>query len=100
MEAAQTDAALALSVLAGDAHAPGVTWNRYVRLVRQIAGRWLGSGPEVEDVTQEVFFRLFNRFATLRNPAALPGFVAGFAIRVARSEHRRRRAARRGVPGP
>ncbi len=93
MEAFETDAALARSLLAGDAGAPSATWNRYVRLVRQIAGRWLGYGPEIEDVTQEVFLRLFNRFETLRNPGSLRAFVAGFAIRIARSEHRRRQAA-------
>ena len=63
-------------------------------MVYGIASRALGRDSEAEDVTQEVFYRLFARVGTLRNPQALRSFVVSFAIRIVKWELRRRRARR------
>jgi RNA polymerase sigma-70 factor (ECF subfamily) len=87
-----TDAALARSLLGGEADACRVTWDRYAPLVRGIVRRAFGQVPEVDDLTQEVFFRLFRRVETLRQPESLRSFVAGFAFRVVHSARRKRHA--------
>ena len=42
----------------------------------QTLRRLLGPGPDREDLLQEVFFRFFKRIGTLREPAAVRGFLA------------------------
>jgi RNA polymerase sigma-70 factor (ECF subfamily) len=60
-------------------------------MVREVVRRSFGRSAEVEDLTQEVFFRLFRRVATLRKPESLRSFVLSFAFRTVKSERRRRR---------
>jgi RNA polymerase sigma-70 factor, ECF subfamily len=86
------DAELARALIAGEAWAPAVTWNRFAPAVFRMASRALGNEDEAEDVTQEVFFRLFARAKTLRNPESLHSFVTSFAIRILKWELRRKRA--------
>jgi RNA polymerase sigma-70 factor (ECF subfamily) len=88
------DINLALALLSGDSRAPIKAWARFTPMVRGIVIRGLGPSAELEDLTQEIFYRLFARIGTLRKPEALRQFVASFAIRVVRWEHRRRRARR------
>jgi RNA polymerase sigma-70 factor (ECF subfamily) len=57
--------------------------------------RALGPGEEVEDLTQEVFIRVFGKVANLREPAALAEFVVSVATRVLKWELRRRWVRRR-----
>jgi RNA polymerase sigma-70 factor (ECF subfamily) len=52
--------------------------------------RALGPRPEVEDLTQEVFMRIFSRIGVLREPGALREFVFGVGVNVLRRELRRR----------
>jgi len=85
---------LAHALLAGLPQAPELAWDRYAPLVHGIVSRALGPDPEVEDVTQEIFFRLFARIGTLRKPEALRSFVISFAVRIVKWELRRRRARR------
>ncbi|MES1172427.1 MAG: sigma-70 family RNA polymerase sigma factor [Bacteroidota bacterium] len=89
-----TDAELARALIAGDAWATAATWNRFAPMVYGIASRALGRDNEAEDVTQEVFYRLFSRVGTLKNPEAFRSFVVSFAIRIVKWELRRRRARR------
>jgi RNA polymerase sigma factor (sigma-70 family) len=88
------DVALARALIAGESWAPAATWNRYAALVYNMATRALGNEYEAEDVTQEVFYRLFARSGTLRKPEALRSFVVSFAIRILKWELRKKRAGR------
>jgi RNA polymerase sigma-70 factor, ECF subfamily len=88
------DTALAHALLAGETEAAQLAWDRYAPLVHGIVSRALGPDAEVEDVTQEIFYRLFSRIGTLRKPEALRSFVISFAVRIVKWELRRRRARR------
>ena len=48
------------------------------------------SSEEVEDLTQEIFLRIFTRPRAIREPGALREFVMSVAVRVLRWELRRR----------
>ena len=67
----------------------------------------MGSRSEADDVVQEVFFRVFRKAKTLRNPSCLRSFILGFTTRTLKTEWRRRRARGRfpllqdeGAPDP
>ena len=93
-EASATDLELARALIDGTSHAAEAAWERYAPLVHRIVSRAIGPDAEVEDVTQEIFYRLFSRIRTLRKPEALRSFVISFAIRIVKWELRRRRARR------
>jgi RNA polymerase sigma-70 factor (ECF subfamily) len=56
--------------------------------------RALGSSGESEDLTQEVFWRVFAAIRTLREPTALRSFIYSSAIRMLRWHLRSRRIRR------
>ena len=87
-----SDGDLARGLIAGDAWAIAETWHRFAPMVRMTAERSLGSGAEAEDLTQEVFHRVFRKAKTLRDPDSLRSFIFSFAVRALKSELRRRRA--------
>ena len=89
-----SDMELARALIDGVPNAPELAWERYSPLVHRIVSRAIGPDAEVEDVTQEIFYRLFSRIGTLRKPEALRSFVISFAIRIVKWELRRRRARR------
>ena len=89
-----TDAELAHALKAGEEWAAAATWNRFAPVVYGIACRAIGSQNDAEDVTQEVFFHLFARVGTLRDPSSFRSFVVSFALRIVKWELRRRRARR------
>jgi len=60
-------------------------------MVLMLAERTLGSKSEAEDLAQDVFYGVFRKAKTLRDPAKLRSFVYSFAVRTLRSELRRRR---------
>ena len=93
-EASATDLELARALIDGTSNAAEAAWERYAPLVHRIVSRAIGPDAEVEDVTQEIFYRLFSRIGTLRKPEALRSFVISFAIRIVKWELRRRRARR------
>ena len=88
------DMELARALMEGSNQAAELAWERYSPLVHRIVSRAIGPDAEVEDVTQEIFYRLFSRIGTLRKPEALRSFVISFAIRIVKWELRRRRARR------
>src|SRR5206468_12991911 len=88
------DTLLVQALKDGQQEAPAVAWNRYAPMVFGICSRALGSEIEAEDLTQDVFSRLFARIGTLRKPSAFRSFVTSFAIRTVKRELRRRRARR------
>ena len=69
-------------------------WNRFSPGAAQTLRRLLGPGADREDLLQEVFLRFFKRIGTLREPAAVRGFLFGICVRVVQGEiasrHRRR----------
>src|SRR3984885_1730711 len=107
-EAARIDALVAdagddPSVIALVAHAvqgDPVAWNeiveRYAPLVWSICGRFQLSGRDREDVAQNVWLLLVEQLAKLREPAALPGWLATTTrrecLRVAAAASRSERA--------
>jgi RNA polymerase sigma-70 factor, ECF subfamily len=86
-----TDGDLALGLLAGETWAIAETWHRFAPMVLMMAERALGSHSEAEDLSQEVFYRVFRKAKTLREPERLRSFVYSFAIRALKSELRYRR---------
>jgi RNA polymerase sigma-70 factor (ECF subfamily) len=86
-----SDAELARALLAGNSWAIAQTWSRFGPSVIMFAKRALGSESEAEDIAQEVFCRVFAKSKTLREPERLRSFIFSFAIRVLRTELRRKR---------
>jgi len=91
----ESDRHLVIQLLAGTPDAPGQAWTTYSPTVRRILERTLGPGPDQQDLSQEVFARLFARMHELRDHGALRAFVVNIALGVAQNEGRRRRRARR-----
>ncbi|HVY29540.1 MAG TPA: sigma-70 family RNA polymerase sigma factor [Polyangiaceae bacterium] len=89
--ASASDADLARALLAQEPAAFRVAWQRFMPLVRGMAGRAFGRGAETEEVVQEIFFCFFRRVSTLRDPVALRAFVMAVASRTLSHERRRRR---------
>ena len=90
-----TDAELVRFLREDDARAPTMLWERYSRTVRRMLARALGPRPEVEDLVQEVFLRVFARVHSLRDPSALRPFILSIAGNVLKWEIRRRWVGRR-----
>jgi RNA polymerase sigma-70 factor (ECF subfamily) len=87
---AWSDEALVSAFVTGEPEAAEQIWQKYAPSVDRALTRFLGPGREIEDLTQEVFLRLFAKLPTLEDPRALRSFVYSIAIRVARWEGRRR----------
>lgn len=90
-----TDPELVRALRAGDSDAPGALWERYSPAVRRLLARTLGPSIEIEDLTQEIFLRVFVRLPTLRDPSALRPFTLSVAGNVLKWELRRRWISRR-----
>jgi RNA polymerase sigma-70 factor, ECF subfamily len=67
---------------------------RFQAHARRLLIRTLGPGPDVDDLLQEVFFRVFQRLHKIEPPDALPGYVTTVTLLVAREALRKRRRAR------
>jgi len=85
------DGPLVCAARTGDRRACRAIWEKYASLVQRMVRRFFGPGPDHLDVCQEAFLRVFKRLDELREPAALPGFIIGVTLGVARNEARRRR---------
>lgn len=86
-----SDRDLAAGLVAGEEWAVSETWRRFAPMVLMTAERILGSRPEAEDVTQEVFCLVFQRVRTLRQFESFRSFVYSFAVRRLREELRGRK---------
>jgi RNA polymerase sigma-70 factor, ECF subfamily len=89
------DADLVHALRAGDPDAPAALWARYSPSVGRVLAKALGPTLEIEDLTQEVFLRVFGRLPSLRDPSALRAFVLAVAMNVLKWELRRRWIGRR-----
>jgi RNA polymerase sigma-70 factor, ECF subfamily len=88
------DAALVRGLAASEDWAARTAWNRYSPMVYGLLDRALGSAGESEDLTQEVFWRVFAAVHTLRDPNALRSFIYSAAIRMLRWHLRGKRIRR------
>src|SRR5690349_18834636 len=87
-----SDGELGRALIAGKDWAIAETWRRFAPGVIMLARRALGSQSEAEDIAQEVFQRVYAKAGTLRAPERVRSFVFSFAIRVLKTDLRRRKA--------
>jgi RNA polymerase sigma-70 factor (ECF subfamily) len=90
-EAESSEATLIQKLCAGDPWAERELVDRYCGHVERILMRILGGHPDLDDLTQEVFVRAFERFDELHDPPALPRWLGAIAVFVAREAIRRKR---------
>ena len=92
--ATRSDAELAEALQRGERAAELEAWNRFAPGTAQTLRRLLGPGADREDLMQEVYLRFFRNIRSLREPAAVRGFLAGICVHVVRQEIARRRRGR------
>jgi RNA polymerase sigma-70 factor (ECF subfamily) len=80
---------------ADDPRAPAELWSRCAPAVGRLLAKALGPCLEIEDLTQEIFLRVFVRLPSLRDPSALRAFVLSVAMNVLKWELRRRWVGRK-----
>lgn len=95
LRAADDSDAFVRAVIAGERWAERELFDRYLPMVHSTLRRCLGPIPDIDDLMQEVFLRVFDRVKTLRDSSALRSFVYSITVRVARSDIRRLRVRRR-----
>jgi RNA polymerase sigma-70 factor, ECF subfamily len=88
------DARLAQALRLGSQEAAALAWKRFQPLVYRTLRRMLGPSDDIADLTQDVFFRFFNKVLGLRSLDSLRSFVIGIAFRRGREEIRRRQVRR------
>src|SRR5450755_2025538 len=86
-----TDRQLVAALLAREPRGAVETWRKYAPRVFGVVERTLGLAPDAEDLTQDIFLRVFSRVHTLREPEAFGSFVLSVALRVIRWHLRSRR---------
>jgi RNA polymerase sigma-70 factor (ECF subfamily) len=92
------DVSLAQALIEGRREAAPFAWRRFHPIVQGTLRRMLGSGPDLADLTQEVFLRFFGKVRELRKLESLRFFVTSIAIRRAQEEIKRRRVRRWAAP--
>jgi RNA polymerase sigma-70 factor (ECF subfamily) len=90
------DARLARAALAGQVWAQREIWFRFAPMVYSLFSRALSPRHDPDDLTQEVFLRVFRMLHTLQKASALRSFVYSIAVRVV-SEEVGRFACRRRI---
>ncbi|MDB4979571.1 MAG: polymerase sigma factor [Myxococcales bacterium] len=99
---ADRDVALVLALRRREPAAELAAWNRFSPGVDATLRRMLGPGGHTHsnegadrcDLLQEVFLRFFRRIETLREPAAVRGFLTAICLRVVQTEIASRRRRR------
>ena len=90
-EPRHTDAEMVFALRRGDAWAAEAIWERHSDRIHRFFLRALGPPrDEIEDLTQEVFLRIFARAHAIRDPMALRDFALSVAVHVLKWELRRR----------
>ena len=87
------DAVLVRRILAGDAQAARLLYDRYVEHVYRCAKRILRDDFLAQDATQEAFLRAFKRLDVYRGDAPLRAWLIAIAVSCAYDEVRRRGSA-------
>jgi RNA polymerase sigma-70 factor (ECF subfamily) len=88
------DAALVARALVGDRWSRDVLYRRHAHYLLAIASRLLASRSEGEEVVQDTFVIGFEQLNTLREPAAVRGWLAQIAVSLVRRKLRRGRLLR------
>src|SRR5205823_1610740 len=88
------DAMLVRRSIARDPWAAAQLVDRYGPYLQRVLARLLGSDPELGDLLQETFSRVFSRLDRLRDPSTLKTWMTSIAVFTARETLRRRRRAR------
>ena len=88
------DAELVRGLLGGEPWASAATWNKHAPKVFRVASRVLGPGGDAEDLTQDVFVKVFSSVAELRSPEAFGSYIFSVALRMLKWQLRRRRVRR------
>src|SRR5262245_54115515 len=86
------DARLVVAVRAGEAWAHRAIWDRYSDRVRRFFAR--SALPEVDDLTQDVFLRVFLGQPRIEKPTSLRHFVMAIAMTVRKQQFQRQRVRR------
>ena len=99
----QSDAELVAKAKAGDELAFRQLVQRHEQLVRSTVIGMLGTGPDAEDVAQEVFIRFFRSLVNFRGESKLSTYLCRIAINLSinalKSRQRRYRWLSRVRPG-
>lgn len=88
------DAALVKAVLRGDTRAEWLLFRRHVGAVHRIARHMCGDTDLAEDLTQQVFIRVFDRLNTFRGEAAFSTWLHRVASTTCLNAMRRVRRTR------
>jgi RNA polymerase sigma-70 factor (ECF subfamily) len=88
------DAELVTRARAGDRWSREMLYRRHAAPLLGLAARLLSNRGEAEDVVQDTFVTAFEQLATLREPAALRGWLAQIAVSFVRRRIRKRRMLR------
>ena len=78
----------------GAPEAAAALYDRVAGRVNRLVARMLGSDPEHDDVVHQVFLNVFSSVGSLRDAAALDGWVVGLTVNTVRRELRRRKYRR------
>ena len=89
--AATSDGDLARGLIAGEVWAMSELWRRFAPMVLMMAKRTLGSQSEAEDIGQDVFYQVFRKVRTLREPDSLRSFVYACTLHALKTELRRKK---------
>lgn len=65
-------------------------WNHFLPFVQRTLQHLANPGPDLEDLTQDVFERFFRKIPELRDPLAVRAFLYGITLRVAKRAQRYR----------
>ena len=88
---ATSDGDLARGLIGGEVWAMAELWRRFAPMVLMTAKRTLGSQSEAEDIGQDVFYRVFRKVRTLREPDRLRSFVYACTLHALKNELRRKK---------
>jgi RNA polymerase sigma-70 factor, ECF subfamily len=91
---ASSDAQLVKRAIEGDRWGREMLYRRHAAYLLAIAARLLGNRGDGEEVVQDTFVTAFEQLATLREPAALRGWLAQITVSLVRRRLRRGRLMR------
>jgi RNA polymerase sigma-70 factor, ECF subfamily len=91
---AASDAQLVARAIEGDRWGREMLYRRHATYLLAIAARLLGNRNEGEEVVQDTFVTAFEQLSSLREPAALRGWLAQIAVSQVRRRMRRGRLMR------
>jgi len=91
---AASDAQLVARAIEGDRWGREMLYRRHASYLLAIAARLLGNRNEGEEIVQDTFVTAFEQLRTLREPAALRGWLAQIAVSLVRRKMRRGRLMR------